>query len=150
MINWVIGLFAAAAVSAFFGFGGVATAFAEAARIAFFILLVALIVATVLSLTRSAAPGVQGTLRTASLVAVIAAVSIGIYAWIENDMTAERAGRAIDREAAELAGSARAMFGDAGARTQSFMTQTVADIRSDVRDAADPDDAPAEETTTRE
>lgn len=138
MINWVIGLFVAAAVAAFLGFGGVATAFAESARIVFFILLVFLAVSAVIALFGARAPGLHSAVRTVSLMAIVAVVSVGAYAWFANDMSAERAGRVIDRQAVAVVDSAGAALSDAGARTGAFMERTVADIRTDVRDVADP------------
>lgn len=151
MINWVIGLFIAAAAAAFLGFGGVASAFADAARIAFFILLVLLVASAVIALSGSRAPAVQNAVRTTSLIAIAAVLSVGAYAWFENDMSAERVGRAIDRQAVAISDSAGAALSDAGARTGTFMERTVADIRSDVRDVADPatDETAKDEATSQ-
>lgn len=148
MINWVIGLFVAALVAAFFGFGGVATAFADVARLLFFMLLVLFVVSAIVALFGARVPAVHTAVRTGALVAVVAAVSVGAYAWIQNDMSAERVGRAIDRQTVAFADSAESAVSDAGSRTESFMQQTVSDIRTDARNVADPENEPSKDDAT--
>lgn len=149
MTNWAIGLFVAALVAAFFGFGGAATAFADVARLLFFILLVLFVVSAVVAMFGAGMPAVRTAVRTGALVAIVAAVGVGAYAWILNGMSAERVGRAIDRQTVALADSAGAAVRDAGDRTQSFMQQTVADIRADARNFADPESETSKEDATR-
>lgn len=131
MINWVIGLFVAALVAAFFGFTGVATTFAATAQLLFFILLILFLVSAVVAMFGARSPGVHATVRTASLVVLVAAVSIGAYAWIQNDMSAEKVGRSIDQGTVELASDAGSAIDRASARTETFVTRTVNDIKDD-------------------
>lgn len=149
MINWVIGLFVAALVAAFFGFGGVATAFADVARLLFFILLVLFVVSAVVAMFGARVPAVHTAVRTGALMTLVAAVSIGAYAWIQNDMSAERVGRVIDRQTVAFADSAGAAVLNAGDRTESFMQQTVTDIRDDARAVADPETQTSKEDAAR-
>lgn len=132
----VLGLLIAALIAAFFGFGGIATDFADTARLLFFLLAALLVVSSVFTLFGAHMPSGGGALRTFALVAVVAMVSIGVYAWLQNDMSAESAGRVIDREAVNVANDAGVAFGEAGDRTKSFVSATVDDIRADTSDAA--------------
>lgn len=136
MINLVIGLVVAAIVAAFFGFGGMATSFADTARILFFIFLALLAVSSLFALVGAEAPGWGSAARTLALVAVVAATSIGAYAWIQNDMSAERLGRVVDRQTVALADTTGEALHDAGNRTQSFISGAVDDIRADTKRAA--------------
>ena len=136
MINLVIGLLVAAIAAAFFGFGGMATSFADTARILFFIFIALLAISSILAFFAARGGGVGGAARTFALVAVVAAVSIGTYAWIENDMSAERLGRAVDRQTVAFADTTGEALHDAGARTGSFITSTVQDIETDTKQAA--------------
>jgi len=131
MINWVIGLFVAALIAAFLGFSGVATTFAATAQVLFFILLILFLVSAVVAMFGARAPGVHTTVRTASLVVLVAAVSIGAYAWIQNDLSAERVGRSIDRQTVSLASDAGDAFQTATQRTERFVSRTVDDMRTD-------------------
>lgn len=131
MINWVIGLFVAALIAAFFGFTGVATTFAATAQLLFFVLLILFLVSAVVAMVGARAPGVHATVRTVSLVVLVAAVSIGAYAWIQNDMSAEKVGRSIDRGTVELASDAGTAFDRASERTETFVSRTVNDIKED-------------------
>lgn len=133
MINWVIGLFVAALVAAFFGFTGVATTFAATAQLLFFVLLILFVVSAVVAMFGARTPGVHTTVRTASFVVLVAAVSIGAYAWIQNDMSAEKVGRSIDRGTLELANDAGNAFDRASNRTERFVSHTVSDLKQDDR-----------------
>ncbi len=139
MINWVIGLFVAALAAAFLGFSGTAAAFAEVARVVFFILLVSFVVSGTVALAGSRALGMPAFVRTMSLVAAVSALSIGAYAWVDNDMSAERVGRAIDRHTVAIADTAGAAVSDAGKRTGTLMERTVTDLRTDAHERAQRD-----------
>jgi uncharacterized membrane protein YtjA (UPF0391 family) len=148
MINWVIGLFVAALIAAFFGFSGMATTFAATAQVLFFMLVILFIVSAVVAMFGAQSPAVHSTVRTASLVVLVAAISIGTYAWIENDMSAEAVGRSIDRQTVSIASDAGAALNDAGSRTHSFVSRTVDDIRTDASNLTD--DHPDSQETSRE
>ncbi|MDZ4775734.1 MAG: hypothetical protein SGJ23_03000 [Alphaproteobacteria bacterium] len=138
MINWVIGLFVAALAAAFLGFSGTAAAFAEVARVVFCILLVSFVVSGTVALAGSRALGMPAFARTMSLVAAVSALSIGAYAWVDNDMSAERVG-AIDRHTVAIADTAGAAVSDAGKRTGTLMERTVTDLRTDAHERAQRD-----------
>lgn len=137
MINLVIGLLLAALVSAFFGFGGMATNFADTARILFFVFLALLAISSIFTFFGARTPGVGKAARTLALVATVAVVSIGAYAWIQNDMSAERLGRVVDRQTVAIVDTTGEALSDAGDRTQSFVADAVDEIRTDTKQAAD-------------
>ncbi len=137
MINLVIGLLVAALVAAFFGFGGMATNFADTARILFFVFLALLAISSILTFFGARAPGVGKAARTFALVAIVAVISIGTYAWIQNDMSAERLGRVVDRQTVAIVDTTGEALSNAGDRTQTFVAETVDEIRTDTKEAAD-------------
>jgi len=136
MISWVIGLFVAALAMAVFGFSSVAPVFAATARVIFFILLILFLVSSVVAMVGSRAPAVHSTIRTAALVVLVAALSIGTYAWIENGMSAERLGRVVDRQTASIASETQSALRKAGDRTEAFVSRSIEDIRSDAKTAS--------------
>src|SRR5262245_44958630 len=104
MLGWAVGFFLASIVAAVFGFGGVASAFAGIAQVLFFVFLVLFVLSLIVSLFTGGAhggPALSGTGRTVGLIAVIALVAVGVYAWSDNDWSAERLGRLIDRNTVE-------------------------------------------------
>ncbi|MDX2233063.1 MAG: DUF1328 domain-containing protein [Hyphomonadaceae bacterium] len=137
MLKLVGGLLIAALIAAFFGFGGVANEFADIARILFYLFAALFLASAVASLFSRRWPAGAHAARTLGLVAVVAAASVGVYAWIDNDMTAERLGRALDRETVEVASSTSEALDAASERTERFLTATVEDIRTDAQRAAD-------------
>ena len=137
MINLVVGFLLAALMAAFFGFGGMATSFADTARILFYIFIALLVISSIFTFFGASAPGVGSAARTFGLVAVVAAVSIGAYAWIENDMSAERLGRVVDRQTVAIADTTSVALSHAGDRTEALVDHTIGDIRTDTKKAAD-------------
>src|SRR5262245_61229825 len=103
MLGWAIGFFIAALVAAVFGFGGIATAFTGIAIILFWVFLALFVLSLLFNTfggTHASSVGGGGAFAT---VAMIAGVALLVYAWTDNDMSAERVGRVIDREASQLA-----------------------------------------------
>jgi uncharacterized membrane protein YtjA (UPF0391 family) len=102
MLGWAIGFFVAAIVAAVFGFGGVASTFTGIAVVLFWVFLALFVLSLLFGILprgEGVAPGGNGF----ALVALIAVIAIFTYAWVKNDMSAERLGRAIDRTTAQLA-----------------------------------------------
>lgn len=149
MINWVIGLFVAAILAAALGFGGATTALAGTAQVIFFILLILFVVSAVVAMVGTRAPAVHATVRSVSLVVLIAAVSIGAYAWIENGMSAEKLGRTVDRQTVSIVNDASLTVHAASDRTQAFVSRTIEDLRPDAKTASN-EDAATSENTSRE
>lgn len=132
MLGWALGFFVAAVLAAVFGFGGLASAFSGVAVLLFWIF-VALFVLSLIAgaFSRTHGPGVAAGGRTALLVAVTAIVAIAAYAWIDNDWTAEQAGREVDRAASDLAANTSSAVETAGERADRFLRETSAEIRQD-------------------
>jgi len=138
MLGWAIGFFVAALVAAVFGFGGVASAFSGIAIILFWVFLALVVLSLVFNTfggTHAATHSGSG--RTVGTVALIAGVAILVYAWVDNDMSAERVGAQIDETAVELADSASEALGDAGNRAEELVQDTGDEIRRDASDGLD-------------
>lgn len=138
MLGWALGFFIAALIAAVFGFGGLASAFSGVAVLLFWVF-VALFVLSLIAgaFTRSHGAGVAAGGRTALLVAVTAVVAIVAYTWVDNDWSAEQAGREVDRAASELASNTTDAVEDAGDRADRFLRETSAEIRRDAAQGMD-------------
>jgi len=137
MLGWAIGFFVAALVAAVFGFGGIASAFSGLAVLLFWVFL-ALFILSILFNTFGGAHAAShsGSGRTFATVALVAAVALGVYAWVDNDMSAERVGRTIDRETAQLAENTSDAIATASNRAGDVVEETSDDIEADL-EAAD-------------
>jgi uncharacterized membrane protein YtjA (UPF0391 family) len=138
MLGWAIGFFIAALVAAVFGFGGIASAFTGIAIILFWVFL-ALFVLSLLFGTfgGSHAASHGGSGRTAATVALIAGVALLVYAWVDNDMSAERVGAEIDETAVELAEGTSDVLGAAGDRAENLVDDASDEVRNDAADGLD-------------
>lgn len=138
MLGWAIGFFIAALVAAVLGFGGIASAFTGIAIILFWVFL-ALFVLSLLFNTfggaRAASHGGGG--RTAATIALIGGVALLVYAWVDNDMSAERMGRVIDREASQLADNTSEALSEAGDRAETLVENASDEIRNDAAEGLD-------------
>ncbi len=153
MLGWAIGFFLAAIVAAVFGFGGIATAFTGIAILMFWVF-VALFVLSLLfgafGGTHAAAHGPSG--RTFATFALVAGVALLVYAWVDNNMSAQRVGAEIDRTAVQLAeGTSDALRG-AGERVEDVAQDASTEIRRDTADGlneaaedVDPDNDPEQQ-----
>lgn len=141
MLGWAVGFFIAALVAAVFGFGGIATAFTGIAIIMFWVFL-ALFVLSLLfnSFGGAHAAGHGGSGRTAATVAAIFGVGLLVYAWMDNDMSAERVGREVDQAAVELAETTSDVLSGAGERAETLVDDASSEIRQDVDQATDGDE----------
>lgn len=138
MLGWALAFFVAALIAAVFGFGGIASAFTGLAVLLFWVF-VALFVLSLIAgaFTRSHGPGIARGGRTAMVIAVTAVVAIVAYAWVDNDWTAEQAGREVDQAASQLAENTGEAIETAGARTERFLENTGDEIRSDAAEGLD-------------
>ncbi len=132
MLGWAIGFFVAALVAAAFGFGGIASAFSGIAVILFW-LFVGLFVLSLLfnAFGGPHAASHSGSGRTFATVALVAGVALVVYAWVDNDMSAQRVGASIDRTAVQLADGTSEMLGAAGNRAERVVDNTAEEIRAD-------------------
>jgi len=132
MLGWAIGFFVAALVAAVFGFGGIASAFSGIAVLLFWLFL-GLFVLSLLFNTFGGthAAGHGGSGRTFATVALVAGVALLVYAWVDNDMSAERVGASIDRTAVQLADGTSDVLGAAGSRAERVVDNTAEEIRAD-------------------
>jgi uncharacterized membrane protein YtjA (UPF0391 family) len=138
MLGWAIGFFIAALVAAVFGFGGVASAFTGIAIILFWVFLALFVLSLVFNAfggTHAAGHGGSG--RTFATVALIAGVAILVYSWVDNDMSAERVGREVDRTAVEVADATSDALGEAGDRAGNLVNDASDEIRNDAADGLD-------------
>jgi uncharacterized membrane protein YtjA (UPF0391 family) len=138
MLGWAIGFFIAALVAAVFGFGGIASAFTGIAIILFWVFLALF----VLSLLFGAFGGTHATShggsgRTAATVALIAGVALLVYAWVDNDMSAERVGAEIDQTAVQVAEGTSDALNDAGDRAENLVEDASDEVRNDAADGLD-------------
>lgn len=150
MLGWAIGFFVAALVAAVFGFGGIASAFTGIAIILFWVFL-ALFVLSLLfnAFGGTHAAGHGGSGRTAATVALVAGVALLVYAWVDNDMSAERVGAEIDRTAVQLAEGTSDALSEGADRAGDLVENTSSEIRNDAAqgldeasDNVDPDNNP--------
>jgi uncharacterized membrane protein YtjA (UPF0391 family) len=154
MLGWAIGFFLAALVAAVFGFGGIASAFTGIAIILFWVFVALFVLSLVFgSLGRGHAAGHaitgHGTGRTVGLLALVAGVAVLVYAWVDNDMSAERVGAQIDRTAVEVAEGTSDALSEGADRAGDLVDDTSDEIRNDASqgldeasDNVDPDNNP--------
>ena len=153
MLGWAIGFFIAALIAAVFGFGGFATAFAGIAIILFWVFLGLFVLSLLFGKfggASAAGHGASGGLF--ATLALIAGVALVSYAWVDNDMSAERVGRSIDRTAVQLAETTSDAFSDAGERAENLTQDASTGVRRDASqglDEASDTVAPEEEDDTR-
>lgn len=138
MLGWAIGFFVAALVAAVFGFGGIASAFTGIAIILFWVFL-ALVVLSLLfgAFGGTHAAAHNGSGRTVGTVALIAGVALLVYAWVDNDMSAERVGAEIDQTAVQLAEGASDALSTAGERAENLVTDASNEVRQDASEGLD-------------
>ena len=143
MLSWALGFFIAAVVAAVFGFGGIASAFAGIAQLLFWLFVALLVISLALGLFRGAAHSVDGhapVTRNGSGIAFLAVAAVlgaAVYAWVDNDMSAERAGRSIDRTASEITADAGEVIETAGDRAENLIDDTATEIRTDAAEGLD-------------
>jgi uncharacterized membrane protein YtjA (UPF0391 family) len=142
MLGWAIGFFFAALGAAVFGFGGIASAFTGIAIILFWVFVALFVVSLVFgSLGRGHAAGHSitggGSGRTVGLLALVAGVAVLVYAWVDNDMSAERVGAQIDRTAGEVAEGASDALSEGADRAGDLVDHTSNEIRNDAAQGLD-------------
>jgi uncharacterized membrane protein YtjA (UPF0391 family) len=140
MLGWAIGFFVAALVAAVFGFGGIATAFTSIAVLLFWVFL-ALFVLSLLfgAFGGSHAAAHSGSGRTFGTLALIAGVALLAYAWVDNDMSAQRVGAEIDQTAVQLAEGTSDAIGEAGDRAENVVDNAADEVQEDVDQTASED-----------
>lgn len=138
MLGWAIGFFIAAIVAAVFGFGGIASAFTGIAIIMFWVFL-ALFVLSLLFNTFGGthAAGHGGSGRTAATIALIGGVALLVYAWVDNDMSAERVGASIDRTAVQLAEGTSDAISEGADRAENLVNDASNEVRNDTANGLD-------------
>ena len=141
MFGWAIGFFIAALFAAVFGFGGIASAFAGIAIILFWLFLALFVVSLLFgAFGGTHAVGHGGSGRTFATVALVAGVALLVYAWVDNDMSAQRVGAEIDQATVELAEGASDALSEAGDRAENLVDETSNEVREDVDQATDGDE----------
>lgn len=138
MLGWAIGFFIAALVAAVLSFGGIATAFTGIAIILFWVFLALFVLSLLFGAFGGAhTAGHAGSGRTFATVALIAGVALLVYAWVDNDMSAERVGREIDETAVEVAEGASDALGEAGNRAENLVDEASDEVRNDASQGLD-------------
>jgi len=133
MLGWAIGFFIAALVAAVFGFGGIASAFTGIAIILFWVFVALLVLSLVFNtLGGTHAATHSGSGRTFATVALVAGVALVVYAWVDNDMSAERVGASIDRTAVEVAEGTSDAISEGADRAENLVDETQEEIANDV------------------
>jgi uncharacterized membrane protein YtjA (UPF0391 family) len=150
MLGWAIGFFIAALVAAVFGFGGIASAFTGIAIILFWVFLALFLLSLVFGRFGGAhAASHGGSGRTAATVALIAGVALLVYAWVDNDMSAERVGAQIDQTAVQVAEGTSDALSEGADRAENLVDDASDEVRNDAAnglddasDNVDPDNNP--------
>ncbi len=138
MLGWAIGFFVAALVAAVFGFGGIASAFTGIAIILFWVFLALFVLSLVFgSFGGAHAAGHGGSGRTAATVALVAGVALLVYAWVDNDMSAERVGAEIDRTAVQVAEGTSDALSDGADRAENLVEDASDEVRDDASNGLD-------------
>ncbi len=138
MLGFSIFFFVAAIIAAAFGFGAIASAFGDIAVILFWVFVALFVISLLFSaFSRTHGSTVASGGRSVGLLALAAVVGIVAYAWVKEDWTAERVGRSIDRETAELTETIGSGLEAAGERTEEFVAETATAVREDTADALD-------------
>jgi uncharacterized membrane protein YtjA (UPF0391 family) len=138
MLGWAIGFFIAALVAAVFGFGGIASAFTGIAIILFWVFLALFILSLLFGTfggSHAAAHGGSG--RTAAAIALIAGAALLAYAWVDNDMSAERVGASIDRTAVQLAEGTSDALSEGADRAETLVDDASDEVRNDAASGLD-------------
>lgn len=138
MLGWAIGFFVAALVAAVFGFGGIASAFTGIAIILFWVFLGLFVLSLLFnSFGGTHAAGHGGSGRTAATVALVAGVALLVYAWVDNDMSAERVGAKIDSAAVQLAEGTSDALSEGADRATTLVDDASTEVRNDVSQGLD-------------
>lgn len=138
MLGWAIGFFVAALVAAVFGFGGIASAFTGIAIILFWVFLGLFVLSLLFNSFGGAhAAGHGGSGRTFATVALVAGVALLVYAWVDNDMSAERVGAEIDRTAVQLAEGTSDALSEGADRAETLVDDASSEIRNDAAQGLD-------------
>ena len=146
MFGWAVGFFVAAVIAAMFGFGVIASTFAGIAMILFYIFVALLALSLIMSLFTGRSLHVAGegharargpNFGAIGAIALTAVVAIAAYAWVQNDWSAERAGRVIDRNAAEITADASDVLENAGDRAGNLIQATGLEMREDAAQGLD-------------
>lgn len=141
MLGWAIGFFVAAIIAAVFGFGGMASAFSGIAVLLFWVFVALAVVSLVFGLFNRGHVAGDGHAASrfgpAGVIALVAIVGIAVYAWMDNDMSAERAGRVVDREVSQLAENTSDAIGEVGERTENAVETVGNEVREDTSDGLD-------------
>lgn len=141
MLGWAIGFFVAAIIAAVFGFGGMASAFSGIAVLLFWVFVALAVLSLVFGLFNRGHVAGDGHAPSrfgpAGVIALVAIVGIAVYAWMDNDMSAERAGRVVDREVAQLAENTSDAIGEVGQRTENAVETVGEEVREDTAQGLD-------------
>jgi uncharacterized membrane protein YtjA (UPF0391 family) len=130
MLKVSLGFLIAAVVAGVLGFGGWAGTFTGIAVLAFYAFIVLALLAVLAGLVSGAGHAPGGAL---GLLIVAAFIGAGAYAWLDNDMTAEKLGRKVDRAAFELKEGAGQTLKTASSETR----QLAVNVGDDAERAAD-------------
>jgi uncharacterized membrane protein YtjA (UPF0391 family) len=138
MLGWAIGFFVAAIVAAIFGFGGIASAFTGIAIILFWVFLALFVLSLLFNTfggTHAASHGGSGGMF--ATLALVAGVALLVYAWVDNDMSAERVGAEIDETAVQLAEGTSDALSEGANRAEDLVEDTSDEIRNDTAEGLD-------------
>jgi hypothetical protein len=69
--------------------------------------------------------------------ALIAGVALVVYAWVDNDMSAERVGREIDQTAVQLAEGTSDALSEGADRAENLVEETSDEVRNDTAEGLD-------------
>jgi uncharacterized membrane protein YtjA (UPF0391 family) len=139
MLKVSVGFLVAALIAGLLGFGGWAGTFTGIAVLAFYAFIVLAVLAVLAGLVSGAGHTPHGAL---GLLVVAAIIGAGTYAWVDNNMTAEKLGRKVDRAAFELKEGAGQTLKTASSETRNLASNVGDDAEhaaNRVKDKVDAD-----------
>ena len=143
MLGWAVGFFVAALVAALFGFGAIASTFADIAVLLFWVFVALFLITLVLSLFSRATSG-DGHVSTGSglpngvgVALALVALVVLVFAWRDNHWTAEKVGRSLDHATANITADASDALHDAGRRVGDVAENTGHAVNHDTHEAVE-------------
>jgi len=129
MIGYTVTFLVLAAACAGFTFTPYAEGYETYARIAAIVFTVLAALALAAHLFTKHRPALAAAARASALSIVSGLIGAGIYGWIDNDMSAEKLGRMLDRGAKEISTDAGGAIGGAAKEASEGAKSTLTDIQ---------------------
>lgn len=145
MIGYTVTFLVLAAACAGFTFTPYAAGYEAPARIAAIVFTVLAALSLVAHLVTKHRPMLAGVARSGALAIVSGLIGAGIYGWIDNDMSAEKLGRMLDRSARNISSDAGGAIGEVAKDASEGAKSTLSEIQRSTGLAEEPPEPPPEE-----